>query len=88
MTDDGFVKGGRITLEIKRIHSYKDQRFSDKVLLQHGCFLVDDIPYEVEIISDFEAIIRGAKRNGMSKSSRNFVSTHRILLASLMTAGM
>lgn len=71
MTDDGFVKGG-ITLEIKRIHSYKDQRFSDKVLLQHGCFLVDDIPYEVEIISDFEAILRGAKREWYVKVIEEF----------------
>ena len=71
MTDDGFVKGG-ITLEIKRIHSYKDQRFSDKVLLSHGCFLVDDIPYEVEIISDFEAIIRGAKREWYVKVIEEF----------------
>lgn len=71
MTDGGFVKGG-ITLEIKRIHSYKDQRFSDKVLLSHGCFLVDDIPYEVEIISDFEAIIRGAKRESYFKVIEEF----------------
>ena len=71
MTDDGFVKGG-ITLEIKRIHSYKDQRLSDKVLLSHGCFLVDDIPYEVEIISDFEAIIRGAKREWYVKVIEEF----------------
>ena len=71
MTDDGFVKGG-VTLEIKRIHSYKDQRFSDKVLLSHGCFLVDDIPYEVEIISDFEAIIRGAMREWYVKVIEEF----------------
>ena len=71
MIDDGFVKGG-VTLEIKRIHSYKDKRFSDKVLLQHGCFLVDDIPYEVEIISDFEAIIRGAKRESYFKVIEEF----------------
>lgn len=46
-------------MEISRIDSYTDGRFSQKVLLQHGCFLADDMPYEVEIISDFEAIIRG-----------------------------
>lgn len=46
-------------MEIKRINSYKDERFSEKVLLQHGCFLLDETPYEVEIISDFEAVIRG-----------------------------
>lgn len=46
-------------MEIKRINSYIDERFSKGGLLQHGCFLVDNNPYEVEIISDFEAVIRG-----------------------------
>lgn len=49
-------------MNITRINSYKDDRFSQKVLLQHGCFLVEESPYEVEIISDFEAIIRGENR--------------------------
>lgn len=47
-------------MEIERINLYKDERFSKRVLLQHGCFLVENSkPYEVEIISDFEAVIRG-----------------------------
>lgn len=46
-------------MEIKRINTYTDDRFSQRVLLQHGCFLVDEAPYEIEIISDFEAMIRG-----------------------------
>lgn len=46
-------------MEIKRIDSYTDVRFSRKALLQHGCFLADESPYEVEILSDFEAVIRG-----------------------------
>ena len=46
-------------MEIKRINTYTDDRFSQRVLLQHGCFLVDEDPYEIEIISDFEAVIRG-----------------------------
>ena len=46
-------------MEIKRINTYTDARFSSKVLLQHGCFLVDEAPYEIEILSDFEAMIRG-----------------------------
>lgn len=46
-------------MEIRRIDSYQDARFSEKILLQHGCFFVDEVPYEVEILSDFEAIIRG-----------------------------
>ena len=44
-------------MEIKRINTYDDNRFSQIVLYQHGCFLVDGKPYEVEIISDYEAII-------------------------------
>lgn len=46
-------------MEIIRVNSYTDTRFSKKVLQQHGCFLVDDMPYEIEIISDSEAIVRG-----------------------------
>ena len=46
-------------MEIKRINTYTDDRFSQRVLLQHGCFLVDEDPYEIEIISDFEGVIRG-----------------------------
>ena len=46
-------------MEIKRINTYDDNRFSQIVLYQHGCFLVDGKPYEVEIISDYEAIISG-----------------------------
>lgn len=46
-------------MEIKRIDTYDDARFSKLVLLQHGCFLVDEVPYEVEIISENEAVIRG-----------------------------
>ena len=46
-------------MEIQRINTYDDKRFSQAVLLQHGCFLVDGKPYEVEIISDYEAIISG-----------------------------
>lgn len=47
-------------MTITRIDTYQDNRFSQKVLCQHGCFLVDEAPYEVEIISDSEAVIRGA----------------------------
>ena len=46
-------------MNIKRISSYSDPRFTQEVLNQHGCFLVDGEPYEVEIISDSEAVIRG-----------------------------
>lgn len=46
-------------MNIKRIDTYQDKRFSQKALNQHGCFLVDDMPYEVVIISDTEAVIHG-----------------------------
>lgn len=48
-------------MEIKRIDTYQDARFSRRALLQHGCFLADGTPCEVEIISDSEAVIRGAE---------------------------
>ena len=54
-------------MEIKRIYTYEDPRFSQKVLLQHGCFLAEDEPYVVEIISDREAVIRGANRAAFSE---------------------
>lgn len=47
-------------MTITRIDTYQDNRFSQNVLCQHGCFLVDDVPYEVEIVSDSEAVVRGA----------------------------
>ena len=46
-------------MEIKRINTYEDVRFSKKALYQHGCFIVDGNPCEIEIISDSEAVIRG-----------------------------
>lgn len=49
-------------MEIHRIDTYTDNRFSQSALYQHGCFLVDEAPYEIEIISDFEAIIRGENK--------------------------
>ena len=47
-------------MKITRINVYEDKRFSAKALLQHGCFLAADEPYEVVIISDNEAVIDGA----------------------------
>lgn len=46
-------------MEIKRINTYNDPRFLQNVLNQHGCFLADGIPYEIEIISEREAVVRG-----------------------------
>lgn len=47
-------------MKIKRIDAYNDPRFSKAVLLQHGAFLVNNLPYEVEIVSEKEAFVRGA----------------------------
>ena len=59
-------------MEIKRINSYDDNRFSQTVLHQHGCFLVDEKPYEVEIISDYEAIICGEDQTVYSEIIEEF----------------
>lgn len=49
--------------EIQRIDSYQDPRFSQRVLDQHGAFLVDGEPYEVEIMGEELAQVRGARRS-------------------------
>lgn len=59
-------------MEIKRIDTYRDGRFSQRVLCQHGCFLVDGMPCEVEIISDSEAVIRGACPEAYEQIIENF----------------
>ena len=46
-------------MDIQRINTYSDSRFTQKTLFQHGCFLADGQPCEVEIISDSEAIVCG-----------------------------
>ncbi len=46
-------------MDISRINTYNDTRFTQCALNQHGCFLVDGVPYEIEIISDHEAVVRG-----------------------------
>ena len=52
---------------VKRIDSYEDNRFSKAALIQHGCFLIDEVPYEIEIISDSEGIVRGADNSLFAK---------------------
>ena len=59
-------------MEIKRINLYDDNRFSQTVLHQHGCFLADGKPYEVEIISDYEAIICGEDQTVYSEIIEEF----------------
>lgn len=44
--------------EIQRIDRYDDPRFSKTVLLQHGAFLVDGTPCEVEIVGPDSAVVR------------------------------
>lgn len=45
--------------DIKRIDSYEDGRFSKKVLYQHGAFLINGRPYEIEVTDGQSAVIRG-----------------------------
>jgi hypothetical protein len=45
--------------DIVRIDSYDDTRFSQMVLNQHGAYLIDGEPYEVEIIDNITAIVMG-----------------------------
>lgn len=52
-------------MNIERINVYQDPRFSRKVLNQHGCFLVNGEPCEIEILSGHEAVIRGAKEEAI-----------------------
>ena len=49
-------------MEARRIDGYTDRRFSPQVLRQHGGFLVDGVPCEVEIVGPETAIIRGQPR--------------------------
>lgn len=49
-------------MDIWRINTYTDERFSRTVLAQHGGYLIEEKPYEVEIISDSAAIVRGGKK--------------------------
>ncbi len=44
-------------MKIERINSYTDKRFSERVLKQHGAFLVDDEPFGFEIISTDSAVV-------------------------------
>ena len=47
-------------MNIIRINTYDDHRFSQEALNQHGCYLADgDVPIEIRIISQSEAIIIG-----------------------------
>ncbi len=45
--------------DIQRIDRYDDGRFSKNVLYQHGAFLVNGKPYEIEVIDRCSAVVRG-----------------------------
>lgn len=47
-------------MDITRIDTYNDERFSKTVLNQHGAYLISGDPYEIEIISPKDAIVRGS----------------------------
>jgi len=49
----------RLSMQMNRVDNYTDPRFDKNVLYQHGAYLIDDEPYEVEIIDSFSAIVRG-----------------------------
>lgn len=47
-------------VKIQRINTYDDTRFSEKILKQHGAFVINDmILCEVEIVGESEAVIHG-----------------------------
>lgn len=47
-------------MSISRINTYDDKRFSQEALNQHGCYIANgDVPIEIKIISQSEAIIIG-----------------------------
>ncbi len=59
-------------VDIVRINSYDDIRFSKTVLLQHGAYLISGEPYEVEIIGEDTALIRGASEENYYKLIKEF----------------
>ena len=59
-------------MDIQRINAYDDPRFSQTALHQHGCFLADGKPYEVEIVSEREAVIRGADPEAYREIAEEF----------------
>lgn len=54
-------------MEIKRITEYNNLLFSEIVLKQRGAFLIDEEPYEIEIISSDSAFVKGKNRENFKK---------------------
>lgn len=67
--------------EIRRIDVYDDPRFSKTVLRQHGAFLVDGTPCEVEIIGADSAVVR----NAPPKTERYLIETFRFYAEHIRT---
>ena len=59
-------------MEIQRINSYRDSRFSQTVLFQHGAYLVDGEPYAVEITGPDRALLRGPDPAAFSELIEEF----------------
>ena len=54
-------------MEIKRVTDYNNPIFSQIVLNQRGAFLIDEEPYEIEIISSDSAFVKGKNRKNFKK---------------------
>ena len=54
-------------MEIKRVTEYNNPLFSQIILNQRGAFLIDEEPYEIEIISSDSALVRGKNRENFKK---------------------
>ena len=54
-------------MEIKRVTDYNNPIFSQIVLNQRGAFLIDEEPYEIEIISSDSAFVKGKNREFFKK---------------------
>ena len=54
-------------MEIKRVTEYNNPLFSQIVLNQKGAFLIDEEPYEIEIISSDSASVKGKNRENYKK---------------------
>lgn len=59
-------------MEIKRVTEYNNPLFSQIVLKQRGAFLIDEEPYEIEIISSDSAFVRGKNRENYKKLIESF----------------
>ena len=59
-------------MDILRIDSYRDSRFSQIVLNQHGAYLVDGEPFEVEISGPDSAILRGSRKDVFTELIESF----------------